>query len=71
MSAIRNSTIQSSVSRPARSVEWPTKEGRPAHVSEIFGENVFSFQMMQKTLPKPVYKSFIEQIKVLFIPPSV
>ncbi len=60
----RVSAVIDSVQRQPRVVEWPKQGSRPAYVSELFGEHVFSLQRLQKTLPKPVYNIFIQQLKV-------
>jgi hypothetical protein len=47
-----------------RQIDWPTLNGRPAFTSELYGEQVLSLQVLQKSLPKPVYARFIEQVQV-------
>jgi glutamine synthetase len=59
---MRAQTQLESLSRPTRHVEWPKRGGRPAYLSEVFGESVFSLKTLQTTLPKPVYARFIQQI---------
>jgi glutamine synthetase len=63
----RITAINDSVTRPARSVEWPKTGQRHSYPSEIFGQNVFTLKTLQQTLPKTVYARFIQQIKVSFI----
>lgn len=65
MSIPRTHALQEAVNRSTRHVDWPKKEGqnRLAYVSEIFGESVFSLSTLQKSLPKPVYARFIQQLK--------
>ncbi|KAI8929747.1 glutamine synthetase type III N terminal-domain-containing protein [Entophlyctis helioformis] len=59
----RINAVVDSVVRPGRTVEWPKTGSRPAYVSEIFGQNVFTLKTLQQTLPKPVYVRFLQQIK--------
>ena len=61
----RVSAVLDSVTRPARSVNWPTVSGKPLYPSDLFNQNVFTFATLSQTLPKAVYARFIEQIKVL------
>ncbi len=56
-------TRQTQVHASSRSIEWPKTGTRPAYTSEIFGSQVFSLQTLQKTLPKPVFSRFVQQIK--------
>jgi hypothetical protein len=61
----RIQSVIDSVTRPARSCEWPkASDGKNAYISEIFGNNVFTLKKLQQTLPKTVYARFIQQIKV-------
>ncbi|KAJ3090710.1 hypothetical protein HK102_002895 [Quaeritorhiza haematococci] len=62
-STARTQALLGNVERKSRQVEWPKHGDRPAYVSEIYGENVFSLQTLQKTLPKPVYARFIQQVQ--------
>lgn len=59
----RVGAILGSLERPTRSVQWPQVNGRPAYISEIYGENVFTMKKLQMNLPKPVYHKFVQQIK--------
>ncbi|KAI8582787.1 hypothetical protein K450DRAFT_226904 [Umbelopsis ramanniana AG] len=59
----RSTTIAETISREGRNVEYPQKNGRPQWISEIFGQNVFSLKEMSKRLPKPIYSTFLKQIR--------
>ena len=63
MSGERTQALQDAVNRGTRNVEWPKVDNRLAYISEVYGESVFSLNTLQKTLPKPVYARFIQQIK--------
>lgn len=60
----RITAVREMVHRENRSVIWPTVDNHPAYVSEIFGSHVFNLKTLQKSIPKPVYARFIQQIKV-------
>jgi len=59
----RTAAVVATGTRISRQVEWPTTNGHPSYVSDLFGQNVFSLQTMAKTLPKPMYKDFVNQIQ--------
>ncbi|KAI7866823.1 glutamine synthetase type III N terminal-domain-containing protein [Spinellus fusiger] len=59
----RLNTAVESVTRASRNINLPTKDGRVQSVSEVFGQNVFSLKEMSIMLPKPVFKSFTQQLK--------
>ncbi|KAF7725276.1 hypothetical protein EC973_000286 [Apophysomyces ossiformis] len=59
----RLNTVVESLTKAPRNINFPTKNGRLQSVSEIFGQNVFSLKEMSKMLPKPVFKSFVKQLK--------
>ncbi|KAI8393873.1 uncharacterized protein BYT42DRAFT_552521 [Radiomyces spectabilis] len=62
--AARLKSVVESLTRGHRNIEFPTKpDGRPQSVAEVFGQNVFTLKEMSKMLPKPVFKSFIRQLK--------
>lgn len=60
----RTEALLNSTANAARNVEWPAKNGHPAYISEIYGQNVFTFKTMEQTLPKPIYSRFLQQVKV-------
>ncbi|OMH79885.1 Type-3 glutamine synthetase [Zancudomyces culisetae] len=42
--------------------QWPRNEkGRAVYSSELFGENVFSFKQMARSLPKSTFSNFLKQ----------
>jgi glutamine synthetase len=47
----------------ARQINWPTVNGRLQSISELFNEDVFTLATLSKTMPKPIYGRFIQQIK--------
>lgn len=50
--------------RTPREFEFPKNmAGKPAAMSEIFGKNVFGLKEMGVRLPKPVFKSFCNQLR--------
>ncbi|CAM0136006.1 hypothetical protein VKS41_005616 [Umbelopsis sp. WA50703] len=59
----RLNTITETISRESRNVQYPQKNGKPQWISEIFGQNVFSLNEMSKRMPKPIYSTFLKQIR--------
>lgn len=59
----RSTTIAETISREGRNIQYPQKNGQPQWISEIFGQNVFSLKEMSKRLPKPIYSTFLKQIR--------
>jgi len=59
----RVSTVVESLTKAPRNIAFPQKDGRPQLISEIFGQNVFSFKEMSTRLPKPVYSTFLKQLR--------
>ncbi|KAG0268946.1 hypothetical protein DFQ27_005241 [Actinomortierella ambigua] len=60
----RVETLKEIVGRSPRSITYPkTQDGKPKYTSEVFGENVFSLAQMAKALPKPVFASFMKQLR--------
>ncbi|KAH8549179.1 hypothetical protein BGW37DRAFT_503901 [Umbelopsis sp. PMI_123] len=59
----RVSTVVESLTKAPRNITFPQKDGRPQLISEIFGQNVFSFKQMSSRLPKPVYSTFLKQLR--------
>ncbi|KAJ2964511.1 hypothetical protein NQZ79_g728 [Umbelopsis isabellina] len=59
----RVSTVVESLTKAPRNIAFPQKDGRPQLISEIFGQNVFSFKQMSTRLPKPVYNTFLRQLR--------
>lgn len=59
----RTSAIVATGTRPSRQVDWPQTGDRPSYVSEIYGQNVFTLTQMSKTLPKPMFKEFVNQLQ--------
>ncbi|KAI9022709.1 hypothetical protein CLU79DRAFT_750316 [Phycomyces nitens] len=59
----RQDIITESLAQPPRNIKFPSENGRVQTVSEIFGQNVFSLKEMEKSLPKPVFKTFIRQVR--------
>ncbi|KAF9969230.1 hypothetical protein BGZ73_008517 [Actinomortierella ambigua] len=60
----RVETLKEIVGRSPRSITYPkTQDGKPKYTSEVFGENVFSLAQMSKALPKPVFASFMKQLR--------
>ncbi|KAI8379545.1 uncharacterized protein BYT42DRAFT_613841 [Radiomyces spectabilis] len=59
----RIDSVTATLAKPSRDVEFAKKNGRLQPVSEIFGENVFTFQEMSKHLPKSVFRSFMKQLQ--------
>ncbi|KAI7861590.1 hypothetical protein BDF14DRAFT_1867280 [Spinellus fusiger] len=59
----RQEIINQSLATAPRSVQFPQGNGRIKSISEIFGQNVFSLKEMEKSLPKPVFKDFVRQIR--------
>lgn len=52
------------VGRVPRDLEFPRNaSGKLAVISELFGKNVFGIKEMSDRLPKPVFKSFCNQLK--------
>ncbi|KAI8639112.1 hypothetical protein BD408DRAFT_421851 [Parasitella parasitica] len=50
--------------RPPRDIQFPRNSaGKQMVVSEIFGTNVFGIKEMGDRLPKPVFKTFCNQLK--------
>ncbi|KAG9307455.1 hypothetical protein G9A89_017285 [Geosiphon pyriformis] len=54
----RVDSILNNYRRPPRIIEFPKRDGKPIHTSEIFGQNVFSLKTLSETLPKPIYQQF-------------
>lgn len=59
----RINTVTETISRDARNIQYPQKNGKPQWISEIFGQNVFSLREMSKRMPKPLYSTFLKQIR--------
>ncbi|KAI7901281.1 glutamine synthetase type III N terminal-domain-containing protein [Cokeromyces recurvatus] len=60
----RINVVSGGVSRVPRIIEFPKDNaGRQQVISDFFGSNVFGTKEMSERLPKPVYKSFCEQLK--------
>src|SRR6185437_7691916 len=52
MNSLRFKALEQAISRPAINVELPSNK-----VSDFFGENVFSYDIMQKYLPESAFKA--------------
>ncbi|KAJ3412728.1 hypothetical protein HDV05_000298 [Chytridiales sp. JEL 0842] len=61
----RIQAIHDTVEKPtSRQINWSkTAEGRNKYPSEVFADDVFTFQKMAERLPKPVYKRFLQQVE--------
>jgi glutamine synthetase len=57
MNSLRFKALEQAISRPPVNVELPSNK-----VSDFFGENVFSNEIMQKYLPESAYKALREAI---------
>ncbi|GAA5813376.1 hypothetical protein MFLAVUS_006854 [Mucor flavus] len=49
--------------RTQREVDFPSVNGKHELISEIFGKNVFGTREMSDRLPKPVFKTFSNQLR--------
>src|SRR5690348_10957566 len=58
MTSLRFKALEQAISRPPVNVELPSNK-----VSDFFGENVFSNDIMQKYLPESAYKALREAIE--------
>lgn len=58
MNSLRFKALEQAISRPTVNVELPSNK-----VSDFFGANVFSNEMMQKYLPEDTYTALMEAIK--------
>jgi glutamine synthetase len=66
--AARIQAIHDQVDKPSsRQINWPSTGQRNKYPSEIFAEDVFTFQKMSQALPKPVYTRFLQQVEVSVI----
>lgn len=59
----RINTVVESLTKAPRNIAFPESNGQLQSVSEIFGQNVFSLKEMGKHLPKPVFRSFLNQLR--------
>ncbi len=63
--AARVAAVQSICARPSRRIEFPKSASAAeqlAPVSEVFGEQVFGFSELRKSLPRPVFSSLTAQM---------
>lgn len=49
--------------RTQREIDFPSVNGKHELISEIFGKNVFGTREMSDRLPKPVFKTFSNQLR--------
>ena len=60
----RVQALLTGLERPVRHVAYPTTaNGKPQYLSEIYGSSVFTLNTLATCLPKPVFASFIRQMK--------
>ncbi|KAI8987917.1 hypothetical protein BDF20DRAFT_852838 [Mycotypha africana] len=60
----RIDVISGAYGRANRKIEFPKNaSGKHESMSDIFGTNVFSIKKMAKSLPKPVFENFRQQLK--------
>ncbi|KAI7874759.1 glutamine synthetase/guanido kinase [Lichtheimia hyalospora FSU 10163] len=59
----RISTVVESLTKAPRSIQFPERNGKIQPITEVYGKNVFSLNEMSKMLPKPVFKSFMNQLR--------
>ncbi|PVV01887.1 hypothetical protein BB560_003683 [Smittium megazygosporum] len=60
--SLRKEAILGTFIKPRPVIDYPKRlDGKHLHTSEIYNENVFSLKVMAKTLPKPVFASFLKQ----------
>ncbi|KAI8148050.1 hypothetical protein BJV82DRAFT_507663 [Fennellomyces sp. T-0311] len=59
----RINTVVESLTKAPRNIDLTERNGRVKPITEVFGSNVFSLKEMGRALPKPVYKSFIKQLR--------
>ncbi|KAJ1940747.1 hypothetical protein EC988_006945, partial [Linderina pennispora] len=59
---LRKNALVSAVSGPKREITYPRRaDGKPVYPSEMYGESVFTLKTMAKSLPKPIFASFLKQ----------
>ncbi|KAG5463167.1 MAG: glutamine synthetase, partial [Olpidium bornovanus] len=60
----RLDAVAGTVQRPPRSIHYPTNaDGKLCTPAELFGRNVFTLKAMAAALPKPVFASFLRQMR--------
>ncbi|KAG2216121.1 hypothetical protein INT45_011321 [Circinella minor] len=59
----RINTVVESLTKAPRNINLSDDSGKAKTITEVFGSNVFSLKEMSRTLPKPIFKSFMKQLR--------
>ncbi|KAI9263243.1 glutamine synthetase type III N terminal-domain-containing protein [Phascolomyces articulosus] len=59
----RINTVVESLTKAPRNINLAEGGGKAKTITEVFGSNVFTLKEMSRTLPKPIFKSFMKQLR--------